>query len=162
MSIPNSPIQKENIWTSTQANAICPFCHIFRGKIFTIFSPAVSASSDLSGQRSVLRQGREGAVGRFGATIVGIFATFVDNNERGRTTKEDEGTTKEEGPFLVGGQDPTDLETQGRPQQRLRPRASRSFNGRSLDQKLDRSFRIKPASYGIPLVFGFQKGIEFD
>lgn len=63
---------------------------------------------------------------------------------------------------MVGGQDPTDLETQGRPQQRLRPRASRSFNGRSLNQKLDRSFRIKPASYGIPLVFGFQKGIEFD
>ena len=63
---------------------------------------------------------------------------------------------------MVGGQDPTDLETRGRPQQRLRPRASRSFNGRSLNQKLDRSFRIKPAFYWIPLVFGFQKGIEFD
>ena len=61
-----SQIQKEIVWMLTLVNS------------FTIFSPAVSASSDLSGQRSVLRQGREGAVGRLGATIVGI-ATFVES-----------------------------------------------------------------------------------
>ena len=65
-----------------------PICHFF----VTIFRPAVSASSDLSGQRSVLRQGREGAVGRLGATIVGI-ATFVESRSH-RLWKE--GKRKEE------------------------------------------------------------------
>ena len=53
----------------------------------TIFRPAVSASRDRSGQRSVFRHGRDGAVGRFGATIVGIFA-FVDSSWKDFRRKE--------------------------------------------------------------------------
>ena len=100
----------------------------------TIFRPAVSASRDRSGQRSVFRHGRDGAVGRFGATIVGIFA-FVDSSWRNHfRTKEykNQDFRQRRKMLLVGGQDLTDLETQGRPQ-RLRPRGSR---GRSTPPKV--------------------------
>ena len=105
---------------------------------FTIFSPAVSASSDLSGQRSVLRQGREGAVTSFGATIVGIINS---NANSGSKTL-----------LLVGGQDPTDLETQGRPQ-RLRPRASLQLPTKSW---IDHFISNRPPT-GFPSRFNSKK-----